>query len=91
VTFPAWFDLHKDRIITAKPSAIRVYAHLLENPRCQFEIQDVKAWLIADQLGMARDSVNEALDLLTKRGYIIDHGRGQNNVRRLTVAIIRAA
>ena len=43
MTFPAWCDLHKDRVITANPSTIRVYAHLLENPRCTFEIQDVKA------------------------------------------------
>jgi DNA-binding MarR family transcriptional regulator len=91
VTFPAWFELYRDRIISQKPSACRVYAYLLENPRCQFEIQDVKAWLVAEELGMARDSVNEALNLLIQRGYVLDHGRGQNNVRRLTVAITRAA
>lgn len=91
MTFPAWFDLHRDSVIASHPSAGRVYAYLLENPRCQFEIQDVKAWLIAEQRGMARDSVNKALDLLIERGYIIEHGRGQNNVRRLTVAIVRAA
>ena len=91
MTYPAWFDLHKDPVIAQSPSASRVYAYLLENPRCQFEIQDVKAWLIAEQRGMARDSVNKALDLLVDRGYLIEHGRGQNNVRRLTVAIVRAA
>lgn len=91
MTFPAWYDLHKDRVIAANPSTIRVYAHLLENPRCTFEIQDVKAWLVAETLGMARNSVNDALDLLINRGYLIDHGRGQNNVRRITVAIHRAA
>ena len=52
-------------------------------------MQDVKAWLLAEQLGMGRDSVNGALNLLVDRGYLIDHGRGQNKVRRLTVAIIR--
>lgn len=92
MTFPAWFDLHRDRVITNSPSTIRVYAWLIANyPRIFFEPQDVKAWAIAEDEHMGRDSVNGALDLLTSRGYLLDHGRGQNNVRRLTIAISRAA
>ena len=89
--FPAWFDLQRDRVIADTPAASRVYAHLIENPHCHFEIQDVKAWLIAEQRGMSPGTVNAALDLLIKRGYVISHGRGQNNVRRVTVAICKAA
>lgn len=90
MTFPAWFDLHCDKAVTANPSALRVYAFLIANyPRIFFEPQDVKAWLIAETEQMGRDSVNDSLDLLVARGYILDHGRGQNNVRRLTLTITR--
>lgn len=91
MSFPAWFDFQRDRVIAAKPTASRVYAYLLELPNSQWVVQDVKAWLIAEQRQMSPDSVNEALDLLIDRGYVINHGRGQNNVRRLTVALVRAA
>lgn len=91
MSFPAWFDFQRDRVIADSPTASRVYAYLLENPRCHFEIQDVKAWLIAEQRQMSPGTVNQALDLLIERGYLVSHGRGQNNVRRITVAICRAA
>jgi Fe2+ or Zn2+ uptake regulation protein len=90
MSFPAWFDFQRDRVVADSPTVSRVYAFLLENPRC-FEKQDVKAWLIAEQRGMARDSVNRALDLLVERGYLIEHGRGLNKVRCLSVAIVKAA
>jgi DNA-binding MarR family transcriptional regulator len=91
VSFPAWFEIHRDEVIAERPSAFRVYAFLLENPRALYEIQEPKAWFIAEQRKMSPDSVNEALDLLIERGYLIFHGRGQNNVRRVSVATIRAA
>lgn len=90
MTFPAWFDLNRDPVIRDKPSAYSVYAHLIETyPRIFFEPTDAKAWLIAEVTGLARDSVNESLDLLINRGYLILHGRGLNNVRRVTMAITR--
>lgn len=90
MTFPAWFDLNRDPAIRDKPSASAVYAHLIETyPRIFFEPTDAKAWLIAQVTHLARDSVNESLDLLINRGYLIDHGRGLNNVRRVTIAITR--
>lgn len=90
MTFPAWFDLNRDPAIAAKPSAQRVYAHLIETyPRIFFEPTDAKAWLIAETTHLHRDSVNEGLNLLLARGYLLDHGRGLNNVRRVTVAITR--
>lgn len=91
MTFPAWFDLMRDPAILAKPAAQRVYAKLLENPRIFYDPMDVKAWLLAEQMGMARDTVNDALDALIRLGYLCDHGRGQNNVRRVTMIVTRPA
>lgn len=92
VTWPAWFELNKDPIVRARPAAQNVYSYLIEHyPRIFFEPQDVKAWAIAEALHIARDSANHALDLLIERRYLLDHGRGQNNVRRVTIALTREA
>lgn len=50
----------RDRAIIGSPSAIRVYAYLLGTPQILYSPQHIKAWLLAEQLGMARDSVNGA-------------------------------
>lgn len=89
VMFAAWFDIHSDDAIVDHPTALRVYARLLRNPRIFTEPQDVKAWVLAEQMHAHRDRVNAALDLLVERGYAISHGRGLNRVRRLTLAITR--
>lgn len=91
MTYPAWFDLMADPAILARPAAQRVYAHLLQNPRIFYEASDAKAWQIADELKMARDTVNEALDVLIEHGYLLDHGRDERKVRRVSVVIKRAA
>jgi len=85
VTYSAWFELHADDEIARHPTAIRVYAHLLRNESIFFAPQDVKAWLLADTLKTHPDTVNAAIKLLVTRGYVIEHGRGMNNVRRLTI------
>lgn len=87
--FAAWFDIHADDAVADQPTALRVYARLLRNPRIFTDPQDVKAWLLADELHTHRDRVNSALDLLVARGYLVEHERGLNNVRRLTVAAVR--
>lgn len=87
--FSAWFALHEDDVIVDHPTAMRVYARLLRNPRIFTEPQDVKAWAMADDLHTHRDRVNAALDLLVERGYVVEHKRGLNQVRRLTLAIER--
>lgn len=89
MTFAAWFALHSDDVVVAHPTAIRVYAVLLRNPRICYQPQDVKAWLIAETLHTHRDRVNAALNLLIHRGYVLEHGRGQNNVRQVTVLLER--
>lgn len=91
MTFPAWFDLMEDPEILKRPAAQRIYARLLKNPRIFYEPLDVKAWLLADDLKMGRNTVNEALDLLVKRGYLLDHGRDGRNTRRVTIITTRAA
>ena len=87
--FAAWFDIHDDAAVVDHPTALRVYARLLRNARIFTEPQDVKAWALAAELRTHRDRVNAALDLLVERGYLVDHERGLNRVRRLTVAIVR--
>lgn len=83
--FPAFAELMRDPQVAERPAVQRVYVHLTEDPRILYEPRDVKAWLVAQQLGMSRDTVNDALDCLIKMGYLLDHGRGQNNVRRVSI------
>lgn len=90
MTFPAWFDLNRDREIAKKPAAQRVYAHLIETyPRIFFDPIDAKAWLIADELGLERETVGQALAVLCDRGYLLEHGRAPRNIRRVTIALTR--
>jgi Mn-dependent DtxR family transcriptional regulator len=88
--FAAWFEIHDDDTIVDSPTALRVYARLLRNPLIFTEPQDVKAWVLAGEMKVHPTSVQAAIQLLVDRGYVIDHGRGVHNVRRLTIAIARA-
>jgi hypothetical protein len=88
--YAAWFDIHNDDEIVDHPTALRVYARLLRNPLIFMQPQDVKAWTLAEDMRVKRESVQVALSLLIDRGYVIDHGRSLNNVRRLTLAMERA-
>src|SRR4051812_12154312 len=85
MTYPAWFALHEDDAVAASPTALRVYAHLVRMPNVFFEPQDVKVWLIAERLHTHRDRVTAAIALLVERGYVREHDRGLNNVRRVTL------
>lgn len=87
--YAAWFDLHNDDVIVAHPTALRVYAHLLRNPLVFMHAQDVKVWLIAERLRTHRNRVSAAIDLLAARGYILEHPRGANNVRRVQLLMER--
>lgn len=89
ITFPAWFDLHSDPVIRQNPSAVTVYAELLQIERILYEPREVKAWHLAERVGMRKQTVLRALDLLISRGYLLDHGRGDNNVRRLSIVTTR--
>lgn len=88
MTLPAIYDLLADDRVSR--TAHKVYVRLLQtHPRILSEPTEVKAWALARQLGTHRDRVNEAIERLLERGYLIDHGRGTNNVRRITVAVVR--
>ena len=89
MVFAAWFAIHNDDVIVDHPTALRVYARLLRNPLIFTQPQDVKAWTLAQEMHTHQDRVNGALNLLVERGYVIEHGRGLNRVRRLTLAIER--
>lgn len=87
--YPAWFDVHQDTEVAKRPTALRVYAYLLRDPRALFHPVPFKVEIVAAQLRTHRDRITEAVELLLSRGYVLDHGRGSNNVRRLTIALVR--
>lgn len=83
--FPALTDFPLDPIVAAHPASQRVYLRLIAvldftTPR------DVKSWVLAEELLVKKSTVIGALTLLIERGFLIDHGRSMNNVRRLTLA-----
>lgn len=90
MTYSAWWDLHKDPIIIASPTALRVYASLLRDPLIFYQPRDIKAWLLAKELKTKERAIFRALSLLVERGYVIEYGRGRNNVRQLIVPQVRA-
>lgn len=91
MTFPAWFELHRDAVIIRHPACSAVYANILNRPNAFHDPQEVKAWLIAEQLGFEKKTVIAALNLLVARGYLAEHARGFRRVRRFTIAITRTA
>lgn len=86
MTFPAWFDFTRDPVMLRHPATLAVYAAIIQRPRCFHDPQEVKAWLMADELGFEKETVLKALNLLVERGYLQEHERAQNNIRRFTVA-----
>lgn len=54
-----------------------------------YEPQEVKAWLLAERVKMRKQTVLRALDLMVARGFLLDHGRAENNVRRVSIASTR--
>lgn len=86
MTFPAWFDFHKDAVIRRHPAAMVLYAHLVGVPESHWTPQPLKAWALADEFKFKKETIISAMNLLVKRGYLIEHARGTNNVRAFTVA-----
>ena len=91
MTFPAWFELHRDRTMRRHPAAMTIYASLLTLDRILYEPRTVKAWVLAEAEGLEKETVLCAMNLLVERGYLLEHERGPNNVRRFTVATTRAS
>lgn len=84
--YPAWFDLHSDPAIVRRPTALRVYALIVRRgPDVFNDPQPVKVWHVADQLHTSHSRVRDALQRLTRRGYLTEHGRTAKGIRCLTV------
>lgn len=90
MSFPAWFEFHKDRVMQKHPEACTVYASILGLDNIIFEPRPIKAWVLAEALQMEKKTVLESLNLLVTRGYLTEHARSANNVRVFSVAIHRA-
>ncbi len=89
MTFPAWFDFYKDPVIRRHPVACAIYASLVEDSRTFYDPRPVKAWALARELKVEKKHVLAALNLLVKRGFLIEHARSLNRVRSFTVVISR--
>jgi predicted transcriptional regulator len=85
VTFPALLALATDPVISKHPIAQRVYLHVLATLDFS-QPRDVKGWVIAKELKVRPQTVYGSLDTLVARGFLTDHGRSVNNVRRFTLA-----
>lgn len=69
------------------PTALRVYRHLYKTyPHIYHQPEDIKAWLVAENVGTNRQRVQKAIELLVTQGWAIECGRGDNGVRRLMLA-----
>ena len=90
MTFPAWFDFHKDRVIRRHPIAGALYADLLSTPESHWIPQAVKAYVFADENDCEKETVLRAMNLLVERGYLKEHPKGVNGVRSFTVNDIRS-
>jgi hypothetical protein len=89
MTFPAWFDFHKDKAIRRHPIAMTLYAHLVALPESHWVPQPIKAWAFAKENEFEKGNVLKAMNLLRNRGYLKEHARGVNGVRSFTVNDIR--
>lgn len=90
MTYPAWFDFHRNQAMRRHPACGNVYAAMLCLENVFFEPRAVKAWVLAEALELEKETVLRALNLLVEHGFLVEHARGQNNVRRFTVATVVA-
>ena len=79
-------DLIDDAQLWRHPTSLRVYRELRRVQNIYYEPQRVKAWLLATELHTNRRVIQRALELLIRRGFVIECGRGQNGVRQLMLA-----
>ena len=84
-------ELLHDVTIRTHRAALALYATLLLRPDCFRTPVEVKAWAWAQQRGVRRESVTEALHMLVARGYLEDHPRmAPRDPRRVTVRLARS-
>lgn len=79
--------LFDDATLWRHPTSLRVYRHLARNhPLIYHEPQEIKSWFLAQQLRTNRQRVQKSLELLIRRGFVIECGRAKNGVRSLMLA-----
>jgi hypothetical protein len=87
VIFPAWFEFHRDKAMRRSPACGAVYAAMIGLDDIFIVARPIKAWVLAEALEMEKETVLLALDKLVEHGYLQEHERGANNVRRFTVRV----
>lgn len=92
MTFPAWFDFHRDRAIRRHVNAHVIYAALCARPAAFATPVVVKGWAWERELGFPRENISRALSLLVAQGYLTEHPRERaKDPRRFTVNLERRA
>lgn len=85
MSFPAYESFGRD--IEIGYARWRVYTYLVHRlPLSHAEPRVVKVWFVAEQIPLARRHVIKALDWLTRRGYVVEHGRASRGERMLSLA-----
>lgn len=82
---PAYVEMVEDEGFT--DTAIKVYIRIWRMGG--LEPTSVKETVLARALGTTRETVRNAIRWLIARGYVIDHGRGLFNVRKLQIVLLR--
>jgi hypothetical protein len=95
--FPALMDLLENAELMEQPLVWRIYRQLTKEPRILTQPRDLKAASLVLQVGRNphssrhRTQVRRALRVLIEQGFVVEHGRGANNMRRVTLAFDRLA
>lgn len=85
ILYPAYHEIAND--VELKFARWKVFMHLVHAPVLNHvKPVRVKAWVLAKAIPMHRDKVNDALDWLVRRGYLLQHERDRRGVRTLTLA-----
>jgi hypothetical protein len=82
---PALRDLVKDAELTGSPT--RVYLFLMEELD-PVDYRPVKAWAVAQHLGMKEHTVGRALKLLVERGYLSKRWEGEGKAVAIWYRIV---
>lgn len=83
---PAWKDLFREN---ENHYILRLWTRLYcTYPRILYEPTEVVVSKIGREIG-GRRSLSAAVEWLIARGYLVDFGRGENNVRRLQLVAER--
>ena len=92
MSFPALDHLNADISALTGKQIRRGYARwrvymFLKPPRLSFaEAREEKVETIRFALRMSPNAVVDALDWLTEKGYLVEHGRTGRGIRRLSLA-----